>query len=133
MSFSKSSRQSQLTMFKVKKRSWQKKTESRADCETTKDTNRRGSEGSASQSSSANSLKKGVLRSSLSHSSQDDHEEGSQSHSYKTGGSGTEDATSSRSRTKATRNRVKFAYVHVREYERVISDNPSCSSGAPIG
>jgi hypothetical protein len=29
--------------------------------------------------------------------------------------------------------RVRFQVVHIREYERIIGDNPSCSSGAPIG
>lgn len=28
---------------------------------------------------------------------------------------------------------VRFQEVHVREYERIVSDNPSCSNGAPIG
>jgi hypothetical protein len=50
--------------------------------------------------------------------------------------SNTEDLTASKSKTTGTigtRQSVKFAYVKVREYERVISDNPSCSSGAPVG
>jgi len=28
---------------------------------------------------------------------------------------------------------VRFQEVHIREFERIIGDNPSCSSGAPIG
>jgi hypothetical protein len=28
--------------------------------------------------------------------------------------------------------RVRFRTVYIREYERIIGDNPSCSSGAPI-
>ena len=28
---------------------------------------------------------------------------------------------------------VKFHEIHIRDYERTISDNPSCSSGPPIG
>lgn len=28
---------------------------------------------------------------------------------------------------------VRFNHIHLREYERVVGDNPSCSSGAPIG
>jgi hypothetical protein len=33
---------------------------------------------------------------------------------------------------KECRKEVSFRSVHVREFERVIGDNPSCSSGAPI-
>jgi hypothetical protein len=32
----------------------------------------------------------------------------------------------------ALRRRVKFRHVVVREFERVIGDNPSCSGGAPV-
>ena len=28
--------------------------------------------------------------------------------------------------------KVQFKHVQVREFERVIGDNPSCSSGAPV-
>ena len=28
---------------------------------------------------------------------------------------------------------VRFSEVHVRDYERVVGDNPSCSSGPPMG
>lgn len=28
---------------------------------------------------------------------------------------------------------LRFQYVHVREFERIVGDNPSCSCGAPIG
>lgn len=28
--------------------------------------------------------------------------------------------------------RIQFVHVQVREFERIIGDNPSCSSGAPI-
>jgi hypothetical protein len=27
---------------------------------------------------------------------------------------------------------VMFSFVHIREFERILGDNPSCSSGAPI-
>ena len=44
--------------------------------------------------------------------------------------------TSSRSRVdgnSASNKAVKFSEVHIRDYERDIGDNPSCSSGPPIG
>jgi hypothetical protein len=28
---------------------------------------------------------------------------------------------------------VRFDNIHIREYARIIGDNPSCSSGAPVG
>ena len=28
---------------------------------------------------------------------------------------------------------VRFKEIHIRDYERVVGDNPSCSSGPPIG
>jgi hypothetical protein len=28
---------------------------------------------------------------------------------------------------------VRFENVNIREYSRIIGDNPSCSSGAPVG
>lgn len=28
---------------------------------------------------------------------------------------------------------LRFGEVHIREFERILGDNPSCSSGAPIG
>ena len=28
---------------------------------------------------------------------------------------------------------VRFQHVRMKEYERIIGDNPSCSSGAPVG
>jgi hypothetical protein len=28
--------------------------------------------------------------------------------------------------------KVRFRHVQVREFERIIGDNPSCSSGAPV-
>jgi hypothetical protein len=45
----------------------------------------------------------------------------------------TDELTSSSRKIPGNRRGVKFAYVQVREYERIISDNPSCSSGAPVG
>lgn len=34
---------------------------------------------------------------------------------------------------KPTRFSVTFSMVHIREYERIISDHPNCTSGVPIG
>jgi hypothetical protein len=28
---------------------------------------------------------------------------------------------------------VRFNEIHIRDYERIVGDNPSCSSGPPIG
>jgi hypothetical protein len=28
---------------------------------------------------------------------------------------------------------VRFNEIHIRDYERTVGDNPSCSSGPPIG
>jgi hypothetical protein len=36
-------------------------------------------------------------------------------------------------RRRAAGKSVRFQQVQVREYERIIGDNPSCSSGVPIG
>ena len=41
-------------------------------------------------------------------------------------------ATSANNKTRVKRN-VSYGNVKVREYERIIGDNPGCSSGAPIG
>lgn len=41
-------------------------------------------------------------------------------------------AATDTNKTRVKRN-VSFANVKVREYERIIGDNPGCSSGAPIG
>lgn len=35
--------------------------------------------------------------------------------------------------SRSTKKVVRFKSVHIREFERIIGDNPSCSSGAPIG
>jgi hypothetical protein len=53
-------------------------------------------------------------------------------HSPNSPGSNSQSKTS-RQTTRTNKVGVRFAHVRVQEYERVISDNPSCSSGAPIG
>jgi hypothetical protein len=44
----------------------------------------------------------------------------------------TTSTATNRSRSRRRRRRVRFRHVVVREFERVIGDNPSCSGGAPI-
>ena len=70
---------------------------------------------------------------------QQDHQsvDGGESHS-KSAASLSWTATSGQSSSFETGNnnmktkRVFFGTVHVREYERALGDNPSCSSGAPL-
>jgi hypothetical protein len=111
-------------MFKGKRRNRDKKEQPKADGRPPEVPNRKGSsDGSVSSanrvpSPSDGSNSKGSIRLS-----------GSSSECSKT-----EDLTASRMTTVTrTRKGVKFAYVQVQEYERIISDNPSCSSGAPVG
>jgi hypothetical protein len=35
--------------------------------------------------------------------------------------------------TRPAEKNVRFADIHIRDYERVVGDNPSCSSGPPVG
>lgn len=96
-----------------------------------KSSDSQGSCSSGNSSGSNSSLEKkqqtpqsNPLKSSL-HSS-----EGGSTSGYKTCQSGSYGTC--RSRQSAQKN-VRFSQVHVREYERSLGDNPSCSSGAPIG
>jgi hypothetical protein len=115
-------------MFKGNRRNRDKKDQPKAEGKPPQASNRKGSSvGSISQTSSAN--KEAPSPSIGSNSKESKHLSGSSSECSKT-----EDLTASR-RTTVTggRKSVTFAYVKVQEYERLISDNPSCSSGAPIG
>jgi hypothetical protein len=114
------------TMFKGRGRNRDKKDKPKAEDRPPQDPNRKeSSDGSVSQASSANRV---PSASDGSNSRGSKHLSDSNSECSKT-----EDLTASR-RTGFTGIRsVKFAYVQVQEYERIIADNPSCSSGAPIG
>lgn len=39
----------------------------------------------------------------------------------------------SRSHVEETKKKVQFASIHIRDYERVVGDNPSCTIGPPVG
>ena len=39
----------------------------------------------------------------------------------------------SRTLVEETRKKVNFASIHIRDYERVVGDNPSCTIGPPVG
>ena len=39
----------------------------------------------------------------------------------------------SRSRVEAPKKKVHFSSIHIRDYERVVGDNPSCTIGPPVG
>ena len=52
--------------------------------------------------------------------------------SLRTNGSSSDAKESCKHTTTNTTKRVSFHSVHVREYERALGDNPSCSSGAPV-
>lgn len=42
-------------------------------------------------------------------------------------------STESTTTASSDRRGIRFHQIHIREYERIVGDNPSCSSGAPIG
>jgi hypothetical protein len=111
-------------MFKGKRRNrGEKKDKAKAESKASLGTERQDTEGSVSPSSSVN--REHSVASQSNHNVMSGHGDSVTSK--------TDELTASRSRITGNRRGVKFAYVQVREYERIISDNPSCSSGAPIG
>jgi hypothetical protein len=114
-------------MFKGKRRNRDKKDQPKAEGKPPQVPNRKGSSvGSVSQSSSAN-------REPSASAGSPSNSKGSKGTSGTSSGCSKTEGVTARRRTTGTLRGVKFAYVQVREYERIISDNPSCSSGAPIG
>lgn len=103
-------------MFKVKRR-----LPKRSSASKISSSSRNGSEASSMSTATPN------LRSCLRH--QLAASETSASHqSGPEGGS----FSSSGTRLSKSKRKVRFAQVRVREFERILGDNPSCSSGAPV-
>jgi hypothetical protein len=68
----------------------------------------------------------------------------SEQHSFASGSSASSGAVSRNSSARASQRgerseraqqekAVRFSEIHIRDYERVVGDNPSCSTGPPIG